>query len=126
MRAIQALKGKLAYANPWKSWEGLTLYFEPKWNYREGVIPYPIQIFPGPGYTPNWKPFFYPDKPEPIFNHTFTIKYNPAITNFDKIFEDWGTMNLPEELDDYEGNIKLEDIVNYLKSREGVIDVRIN
>jgi len=103
----------------------LTFYFEP-FNDSGWVQSNPIEIFPGTPYTPNWEPFFYPDKPEPMFNHTFTIEYNPAITDFNTIFEDWGTMNLPAELDDYEGNIKLEDIVNYLKSREGVIDVKIN
>ena len=132
----------------------LTFYFQPEWDHREGVQSDPVQIFPGPAYTPNWKPDLtdlldgwedqvmsalpletrgdYENWFEefvasvPMFNHTFTIEYNPAITDFNTIFEDWGTMNLPAELDDYEGNIKLEDIVNYLKSREGVIDVKIN
>jgi hypothetical protein len=62
----------------------------------------------------------------PIFNHTFTIKYNPNLTNLRTLFEDWGTINLPEEFSDFAHNIKLQDIVFYLKHQEGVIDVRIN
>lgn len=154
LRAIQALKGKLAYANPWKSWEGLTFYFQPEWDHREGVQSDPVQIFPGPAYTPNWKPDLtdlldgwedqvmsalqletredYENWFEefvasvPMFNHTFTIKYNPTITDFNTIFEDWGTINLPEELHDFVHYIKLQDIVDYLKDQEGVIDVIIN
>ncbi|NBV28637.1 hypothetical protein EBS02_06435 [bacterium] len=147
LRAIQALKGKLAYANPWKSWEGLTFYFQPKFDYREGIQPKPVQIFPGSGYGPNWKPDLtdlldgwedevmsalpldtredYENWFEefvasvPIFNHTFTINYNPTLTNFETIFEDF-------ELSDSVHHIELQDIVNYLKDQEGVIDVIIN
>ena len=134
--------------NESNSMEELTFYFQPEWNHREGVQSIPTETFPDDKPNPNdfldaWQgevmdatPIDTRDEYEewfeefvglvPMFNHTFTIKYNPNLTNFNTIFENWGTIYLPFTLDIGPHDIKLEDIVNYLKEQKGVIDVRIN
>jgi hypothetical protein len=134
--------------NESNSMEELTFYFQPEWHHVSGVQSIPMETFPEDKPNPNdlldeWQGkvmnatgISNMDEYEewfgefvgsvPIFNHTFTIKYNPNLTNLRTLFEDWGTINLPEEFRDFAHNIKLQDIVLYLKHQEGVIDVRIN
>jgi hypothetical protein len=134
--------------NESNSMEELTFYFQPEWHHVSGVQSIPMETFPEDKPNPNdfldaWQGkvmnatgISNRDEYEewfgefvgsvPMFNHTFTIKYKPNLTNFRTIFENWGTIYLPLTLDSGPHNIKLEDIVDYLKEQKGVIDVTIN
>jgi hypothetical protein len=111
--------------------------FEADFNPREGIISIPIignnpytydefydrfeesvpRYVDGVGDDVDYREYFDEYIWNPMFSKTFVVKYDSSITDFEKIFQDWGTIYLPDEVTN-----SLDNIINYIKDQDGVID----
>lgn len=96
--------------NPYTYDEFYNLFEEPVLTYVDGV---------GDDGDDNYTYGEYFDEYiwNPMFSKTFVVKYKSSITDFEKIFQDWGTIYLPGEVTN-----SLANIINYIKHQDGVID----